>query len=441
MFIFSAISFLSSILSIFIGNIVYFQSNKKPVHRLFFILCLLNAYWGFTEFMFRQATNVDDAFFWLQIYLFVITVIPVGLHFTLLYTGRVSFLQRKWALAAMYIPVLAISTSLMFHNYMFAAMIEKPWGYAPVLAPSSIPRDLAILWLVIVNSCAIILILYHLVKTPDQNEKRQTFLVALGIIAPIVLANISQFFLPMFNVEIPELTTVGTTLQASFIGFAIWKYDLFAINPATAANNIVSTMADMFMLLDPSGKILSVNRAVTDLLKYDEQDLIQRPVTSILSGEVTEQFLFTETKIDEKSQLTAIITKNPVRNLEGILVTKGGQKIPTSVVVSILWYRDSSIAGYVVIARDITEQKQIESEREELINELQAALSNIKVLRGLLPICANCKKIRNDEGYWQDVAVYIRDHSEADFTHGICPDCMEELYPEFVHKRGDKDIK
>ena len=67
-----------------------------------------------------------------------------------------------------------------------------------------------------------------------------------------------------------------------------------------------------------------------------------------------------------------------------------------------------------------------------MIAELQQALQNVKVLSGLLPICASCKKIRDDQGYWQDVAVYIRDHSEAEFSHGICPDCMAKLYPELV---------
>lgn len=62
--------------------------------------------------------------------------------------------------------------------------------------------------------------------------------------------------------------------------------------------------------------------------------------------------------------------------------------------------------------------------------QLQQVLDQVKSLSGLLPICANCKKIRNDQGYWQDVAVYIRDHSEADFTHGICPDCIQKLYPD-----------
>jgi AmiR/NasT family two-component response regulator len=63
--------------------------------------------------------------------------------------------------------------------------------------------------------------------------------------------------------------------------------------------------------------------------------------------------------------------------------------------------------------------------------ELQAALAHVKALSGLLPICASCKKIRSDDGYWQQVEVYLREHSNAEFTHGLCPDCLTKLYPDF----------
>ncbi len=79
-------------------------------------------------------------------------------------------------------------------------------------------------------------------------------------------------------------------------------------------------------------------------------------------------------------------------------------------------------------------QQSLEEKNAELQTkneQLQQALDQVKTLSGLLPICANCKKIRDDQGYWQDVAVYIRDHSEADFTHSICPECMQKLYPDF----------
>ena len=71
-----------------------------------------------------------------------------------------------------------------------------------------------------------------------------------------------------------------------------------------------------------------------------------------------------------------------------------------------------------------------EQKREKLINELQEALAKVKTLSGLLPICANCKMVRDDKGYWKQIESYIRDHSEAEFSHSICPACVKKLYPE-----------
>ncbi|MBM4164654.1 MAG: response regulator transcription factor [Lentisphaerae bacterium] len=68
------------------------------------------------------------------------------------------------------------------------------------------------------------------------------------------------------------------------------------------------------------------------------------------------------------------------------------------------------------------------------IGELQRALAEIKTLRGIVPICASCKKIRDDTGFWQQVEVYVRNHSEAKFSHGICPECIKKLYPELARK-------
>lgn len=81
---------------------------------------------------------------------------------------------------------------------------------------------------------------------------------------------------------------------------------------------------------------------------------------------------------------------------------------------------------------DITERKRAEDERERLIGELQDALTQVKLLSGMLPICASCKKIRDDQGYWHQVEEYVRDHSQAEFSHSICPDCARRLYPEYV---------
>ena len=75
---------------------------------------------------------------------------------------------------------------------------------------------------------------------------------------------------------------------------------------------------------------------------------------------------------------------------------------------------------------------------QERADRLEKAQKEIKILRGIIPICTSCKKVRNDEGYWQQVESYISAHSEALFSHGLCPDCMEKLYPEYAQRLKEK---
>ena len=102
--------------------------------------------------------------------------------------------------------------------------------------------------------------------------------------------------------------------------------------------------------------------------------------------------------------------------------------------------------GYIIKPYDINELRsaieiavvkhEAAKERETLIAQLQKALREVKTLTGLLPICASCKKIRKDDSTWQQIEEYISSHSDADFTHGICPDCAHRLYPELYQNKG-----
>lgn len=88
--------------------------------------------------------------------------------------------------------------------------------------------------------------------------------------------------------------------------------------------------------------------------------------------------------------------------------------------------------------RDITKRKWAEVEREKLIGDLRDALSRVKILSGLIPICSSCKKIRDDNGYWNQLESYIKSHSEASFTHGICPECFEKEMNSFRQRKAGK---
>ena len=90
---------------------------------------------------------------------------------------------------------------------------------------------------------------------------------------------------------------------------------------------------------------------------------------------------------------------------------------------------------FATVFDDITESRKNEEEREKLYLELKGALGKIKILSGMLPICASCKKIRDDEGYWNQIEAYITKHSEVLFSHGLCPDCIKKLYPSLKFER------
>ena len=98
--------------------------------------------------------------------------------------------------------------------------------------------------------------------------------------------------------------------------------------------------------------------------------------------------------------------------------------------VEVLFSALESCAETIMLERKIQEQAR---EKDELIARLQDALDNIKRLSGLLPICSSCKKIRDDKGYWNQIERYIAEHSEAEFSHGICPECVKKLYPQYKH--------
>jgi hypothetical protein len=95
-----------------------------------------------------------------------------------------------------------------------------------------------------------------------------------------------------------------------------------------------------------------------------------------------------------------------------------------------LWNLLMHLGFFVTYAVVLSVVRADLNERRRLVDELRIALSEVKQLSGFLPICASCKKIRDDEGYWNQIESYISSHSEVQFSHGICPDCVKQMYPD-----------
>jgi len=162
----------------------------------------------------------------------------------------------------------------------------------------------------------------------------------------------------------------------------------------------------------PDGAILRVNAAELKMLGYEPPEY--------LGHNLMEFFLYPDAA---KVLLQELRDGKVIEDHETQLCGKNGAVKDVALNANALWDNGNFIRSRWFV-RDITARKQEEAERLLLIEDLSRSLANVKTLRGLLPICATCKKIRDDRGYWNQLESYISEHTQAEFTHGICPECQ-----------------
>jgi PAS domain S-box-containing protein len=190
-------------------------------------------------------------------------------------------------------------------------------------------------------------------------------------------------------------------------------------------NRFFDTSIDMLCVLDFNGYFKRLNPAWERTLGYTREELMSRPFIEFVHPDDRERTLTQNARVRAGGQALAF---------ENRYVCKDG---------SYRWFlwnatQDSARPVIYSVARDITASKHAAEERERLVRELQDALTEVKSLREILPICSYCRKVRDDENYWHTVETYISRHTSTRFSHGICPSCMatrvESHLKEAKHK-------
>ena len=187
--------------------------------------------------------------------------------------------------------------------------------------------------------------------------------------------------------------------------------------------SLVESTEDSIYLVDRNCRYLFVNKKHLSHFTLPIGKVIGRTYSDFHSEEETKGF---EEKVKEVFETGKSLSYEYRSQRDGgyFLRTLSPVKEP-----------DGETTAVTVVSKNVSERKRAEEALKQERDNLQDALAEVKTLSGLLPICANCKKIRDDKGYWNQIEVYIRDHSEADFSHSICPECAKKLYPEFY--KGD----
>ncbi len=188
----------------------------------------------------------------------------------------------------------------------------------------------------------------------------------------------------------------------------------------------LSSMGEGVLAADKEGVVTFINPVAETLTGWTRSAAIGESLSKIfhIINERTRQSL--------ANPMEDLLNSGKISNPDNrwLLVNKAGTEIPIWSSGAHIHDKHDHAQGIVLVFRDISLQRQVEEEKDSLIAELTETMEKVRLLSGLVPICASCKNIRDDKGYWMQIEKYIQDHSEAKFSHGICPECARRLYPE-----------
>jgi PAS domain-containing protein len=410
--IFSTSLFLIAVISVIVA-LVAIPRRTAPGGLPFIIYMLCVAWWSGSYAIHWTGLLRFSRFFWLDLtYIGVVFLVPAFFVFVLQLTNHKKWLNNNFYLVLTIEPIITLlllwtdpGNGIFFagkRNLSSGAILEGgPWFWVNLLYLNGLML------------IAIILLSNRYIRVRYLYRK-QVGLVILSAVIPWIVSLIS--LTREHSQQIIDLTPFGFAATGLIMGFGLFRYRFLDIVPV-GRDVLFERMSDGILVIDPLERIVDVNPAVGRLLNLDAASLVGREISRVLSDwphiRAGEALVSHEVFSDLTTPSYLEVRKFP---LGGTVRTPNGE---------------------LVILRDITKRKTLELEREELITNLREALAQVKTLQGLLPICANCKKIRDDKGYWQQIEVYIHTHTDVDFSHGICPECLNTLYPEIQQKEED----
>ena len=189
---------------------------------------------------------------------------------------------------------------------------------------------------------------------------------------------------------------------------------------------IVDSTTEAIVGHDLEGIVATWNVGAEQLFGHTAEEMIGRSIFTVVPE---------ESRAAVAQILDTLRHGEDAPGIECRAVRKDGSRLEINLTLSVIRDPAGHVIGIAFLAYDITERKQLEEERRRMIEQLNLTLSRVKTLSGFLPICASCKKIRDDHGYWQRLETFLEQHSTAEFSHSICPECLDTLYPEYSKRQ------
>lgn len=349
--------------------------------------------------------------FWAQVNHLFYSFIPVAwLAFALIYAGATTFVQSGYFLVTMIFP---LANNIIVHTNAYHSLFWESIHFARVEGFTTFAADYGPwFWANGIYSYGLLIVGAVLIGRAYfgglRIYRKQSAWMIAGALTPLAvnLAYVFRVFGPMQK----DFTPVGFALAGAFFVVGAFRYRLFDVVPAARAA-ILDNLDEGFFVLDPAGRLVDINRAAQRVFGLDESSVGVR--------------------YSDLAPIRELLSDHDIHAAASFDVQYGANSDQRHYNVVVRGFQPRATGrGALVMIHDITDRVRLLAEKTKLVEELEHALTEIKTLRGIIPICSVCKKIRDGAGYWHQVEAYIAEHSDAEFSHGLCEECAEKIYSE-----------
>lgn len=346
-----------------VGTYVFFRDPRGSLNRVYLWLSLLLFFWNFFQFVYRSVLTYEIAYAWLKAAVFAAPLVAAALlHFALRFADS-KVLGHWWFYVALYGPSALICALFSFTDLLIGGPVKVGGWYDTYATGNRSLLVPAMAWLLAVSLVAVVRL--FAVSAPRSRatplRRRQARLVSIGIGVMFAVTITTELILRAAGLQPVFVGTWGAGVIALLIGYAMIKYELFTLNPATAAESIVSTMTDSLVIADPDARILNANRATVEMLGYTSADVRGEPVAMLFGDGGRQQDLTYPTAED-----------SPAASRETTFVARNRRAIPVLLSRSPIFSKTGMFAGSVYVAKDITDLKRLEDELRTANEDLEA---------------------------------------------------------------------
>jgi PAS domain S-box-containing protein len=358
--LYNLITLIAFLISLLNGFYIFSKNKRKLLNIFLSAICIIEAYWIFTDFNMQISDEYEYAKFWLVAGFCWPILYSVTINFVFIYTENIRKIRNILILIFSYILSFFFIVIFFIHPELFNIK-HFSWGWAYFFPEENNIFIYALeAWVILISIYGMYICMVNLIKVKGKRNKKQALFFLAGYTIPVISLIIFEFILPSLKIVSPSLTELATLLGNIILIYAVIFKDAYVLNSPLISENIISTMMDSYFLIDNDFRIIRVNAASILLTGHSEFELLNMKINDILVE-----------KEDHTEKINNLFLNNDILSLDHGLVLKSNEIIPVFLQASVIKDQFSKEStGAVIIIRNLTERKKLLEEKKKLQEDL-----------------------------------------------------------------------